>query len=185
MTEPDPQQIAPSYDEIQSKADYHLQEAARAISAQWPWWAGKQRPDWVQRRAMRRVARRIGRDRAILDAARDRRPVDQDDRADPADRRLPIPVSTRDHTHDQRRAHVKITDLITELENLKTEHGDLDVTVAQDAEGNGFGALAEATWQYYLGSEDEMVSPCNDECGDCEDCAGLEDAARVAMLWPV
>lgn len=67
----DPHEIAPTYNEIQSRADYHLQEAARALAAQWPRWSGRQRPTFFQRTTMRRVARRIGRDRAILAAALD------------------------------------------------------------------------------------------------------------------
>lgn len=69
MAPTDPNQIAPSFDEIQSRADYHLQEAQRILTAQYPWWAGKDRPDAYQRRAMRRGARRIRSVRRLLRAA--------------------------------------------------------------------------------------------------------------------
>lgn len=69
MAPTDPDQIAPDFGEIQSRADYHLQEAQRILTAQYPWWAGKDRPDAYQRRAMRRSTRRIRAIRRILTAA--------------------------------------------------------------------------------------------------------------------
>lgn len=48
--------IAPDFTEIRTRAKFHLEEAARVLTAKYPWWAGN-RPTPVQRGAMRRAAR--------------------------------------------------------------------------------------------------------------------------------
>lgn len=84
MAPTDPDQIAPGFGEIQSSADYHLQEAQRILAAQYPWWAGRDRPDYFQRRAMRRSVRRIRTVRRILAAAFPPPPRTTLDRTEPA-----------------------------------------------------------------------------------------------------
>lgn len=80
---------------------------------------------------------------------------------------------------------MNISALIDQLHALRAAHGDLNVVCAADAEGNDFGALAEVTYQHYLGSDWGIVSPCDAACGTCEDCRDTAEAAEVAMLWPL
>jgi hypothetical protein len=68
---------------------------------------------------------------------------------------------------------MKISTLITQLESLKKNFGDLPVILQSDAEGNDYDTIRGAERTFY---EDGSTSDCREE-------AGL-DAQEVIVIYP-
>jgi hypothetical protein len=72
---------------------------------------------------------------------------------------------------------MNISEVIADLEELKNEHGDLEVLVAKDAEGNGFELLGGYGIGYRIPSDYEIeFSSYPDEWEDFE--------VNALVLWP-
>lgn len=86
--------------------------------------------------------------------------------------------------------HHKISNLIAQLEEIKTEYGDIDVIMSKDGEGNHFSPWADysvgryapdCTWAgQYASLESYEDEDPEDSWNPSE-----EDSVLVVCLWPV
>lgn len=87
--------------------------------------------------------------------------------------------------------HIKVSGLITLLKVILEEHGDCDVVLSADGEGNGYSPLAswnfgyyepDSTWSGEFRSAAHIKLPDYDE----EDVAYFEnETIKAIVLWPV
>jgi len=81
---------------------------------------------------------------------------------------------------------IKISELITALEELKDEEGDLPVAIAQDEEGNGFGTLSSTNFiENCVGIDNGIIVlyPAVDHL-DLDDISSEEEILSDTLLTP-
>lgn len=90
--------------------------------------------------------------------------------------------------------HVNITTLMQMLSELLAEHGDLDIVLSSDGEGNSYSPITQGytvgwyvpdcTWSGEFHSDDE-IEECTEEYDDEDKEHFREYGVRAMILWPV
>ena len=80
---------------------------------------------------------------------------------------------------------MKLTELIEDLKDIEAEHGDMDIYVARDEEGNGFNPLYGIDVSPMLLDDPSEISPIHpDDLEMHKEDYGVESFPLGLVIWP-